>query len=192
MALFVVYNANGLHNTQLFPDKPRCFLQHLLNSSADFAFVLETHITPTDNPWALIPNASCMQKQRGCALIPLRPGVRFSNPHTNEEGWWITATVHTPHFPPMRMCGVYAPNSGHHEFIKKILRVAADCELILGDFNFTTWYGDSPPSPLDSEVITCLNALSIAGYTPPLDRSSPTTTYHSVSKYSLECDRGTP
>jgi len=94
------------------------------------------------------------------------PGVCFSNPHTDEEGRWITATVHTPHFPPMRMCGVYAPNSSHHEFIKKILRVAANCELILGDFNFTMRYGDrSPPSPLDSEVITCLNALSTVGYT---------------------------
>jgi len=169
MASFVVCNTNSLHNTQLFPDKPCHFLQYLLNSSADFAFISKTHFTPTDNPWALIPNAifaSYMQKQCECALIPLQPRVHFSNPYTNKEGWWITATVHTPHFPPMRMCGVYAPNSGYHEFIKKILRVAADCELILGDFNFTMWYGDrTPPSPLNSEVITCLNALSTAGYT---------------------------
>jgi len=72
MALFVIYNANGLYNTQLFPDKLHHFLQHLLNLLADFAFILETHFTPTNNSWALIPNAifaSYMQKQRKCALI---------------------------------------------------------------------------------------------------------------------------
>ena len=82
MASFVVCNANGLHNTQLFPDKSRRFLEHLRNSSADFAFVSETHFTPTDNPWVLVPNAiftSYKHKQRGCAFVPLRPGVRFSN-----------------------------------------------------------------------------------------------------------------
>ena len=113
-------------------------------------------------------------------VLWLWPRVHFFNPHTNEKGWWITTTVHTPHFPPIRMCRVYAPNSGHHKFITKILRVAADCELILSDFNFTTWYGDrSPPSPLNSEVIVCLNALSTAEYTDlALTGSSHNFTHH--------------
>jgi len=46
MASFVLANANGLHETQLFPDKPRRFFQHLLNVNADFAFITETHFTP--------------------------------------------------------------------------------------------------------------------------------------------------
>jgi len=34
-----IIHTNSLHNTQLFSDKPRRFLQHLLNSSANFAFM---------------------------------------------------------------------------------------------------------------------------------------------------------
>jgi len=89
MVSFVVYNVNGLYNTQLFLDKPCCFLQHLFNSLADFTFILETHFTPTNNSWALISIvifALYMQKQHRCALIPLWPRVCFFNPHTDEEG----------------------------------------------------------------------------------------------------------
>jgi len=193
MASFVVCNANGLHNTLLFPDKPRRFLQHLRNSSADFSFVSETHFTPTDNPWALIPNAifsSYNHKQRGCALVPLRPGVRFTNTRTDDEGRWITTTVHTPYFPPLRVCGIYAPNSGHHEFVKMVLETATDCEHIFGDFNFTTRYGDrSPSSPLDSGAIACLDALSTAGFTDLAPTNSPHNFTHRNGRYTARLYR---
>jgi len=74
-------------------------------------------------------------------------------------------------------------------FIKKILRVAANCELILSDFNFTTWYGNrSPPSPLNSKVITYLNALSIVGYT----NLAPTGSSHNFTHHNRRYSCSSP
>ena len=120
MVSFMLANANSLHKTQMFPDKPRRFLQHLLNANADFAFVTETHFTLDSNPWKLIHRAvfsSICHKQRGCALIPTKRGVTFSNACTDPEGRWIVATVHANHFPPLCVCGIYAPNLKQDEFI---------------------------------------------------------------------------
>ena len=50
LTLFVVANANGLHFTLHFLNKPHQFYQYLLNSGTDFAFVSEIHFTPTNNP----------------------------------------------------------------------------------------------------------------------------------------------
>jgi len=72
MASFVISNANGLHETLKFPDKPRRFLQHILNADADFAFISESHFTADDNPWKLVRGAvfsSFTKKQRGCVLL---------------------------------------------------------------------------------------------------------------------------
>ena len=142
MVSFVLANANGLHETQMFPDKPRRFLQHLLNANADFAFITETHFTPNSNPWKLIHGAifsSFNRKQRGCALIPTRKGVTFSNTCTNPDGRWIVATVHANHFPPLCLCGIYAPNSGQDKFIHHVLStVASNTTVLLGDFNFVS------------------------------------------------------
>jgi len=96
MASFVISNANGLHDTQMFPDKPRRFLQHLRNSNTDFAFISETHFLPDLNPWKFVHGAvfsPFTHKQRGCALIPIGKGVTFSNTHTDPEGRWVVATV---------------------------------------------------------------------------------------------------
>jgi len=142
MASFVLANANGLHETQVFPDKPRCFLQHLLNTNADFAFVTKTHFTLDSNPWKLIHGAvfsSIRHKQRGCALIPTRRGVTFSNACTDLEGRWIVATVHANHFPPLQVCGIYALNSRQDEFIWQVLStITANALILFGDFNFVS------------------------------------------------------
>ena len=120
MVSFMLANANSLHKTQMFPDKPRRFLQHLLNANTDFAFVTKTHFTLDSNPWNLIHGAvfsSIRHKQHGCALIPTRRGVTFSNARTDPEGRWIVATVYANHLPPLHVCGIYAPNSKQDEFI---------------------------------------------------------------------------
>jgi len=120
MVSFVISNANGLHETLKFPDKPQRFLQHILNADADFAFISESHFTADDNPWKLVRGAvfsSFTKKQRGCVLLPIRKGVTFSDIITNPEGRWIVATAHATHFPPLQLCGIYAPNTRQDQFI---------------------------------------------------------------------------
>jgi len=194
MASFVLANANGLHETQMFPDKPRRFLQHLLNANADFAFVTETHFTPESNPWKLIHGAvfsSFRHKQRGCALIPIRRGVKFSNTQTDPEGRWIVATMHVNHFPPLRLCGIYAPNSKQDEFIRRVLSsAAADASVLLGDFNFVTRVVDrSPSAQLDSVAVSCLDAISSAGFSDIAPLKSPHNFIHRNGQFTARLDR---
>ena len=194
MASFVLANTNGLHETQMFPDKPRRFLQHLLNANADFAFVTEIHFTPDSNPWKLIHGAiffSFNHKQRGCALIPTRKGVTFSNTCTDPEGRWIVATVHTNHFPPLRLCGIYAPNSGQYRFIRRVIStVVSDATVLLGDFNFVSRAVDrSPPTLLDAVALSCLDALSNAGFADIAARKSPHNFAHRTGRYTARLER---
>ena len=87
MASFVICNANGLHNTTNFPDKPRRFFQHLLNSSADFAFVSETHFTSDDDPWALIPHAVFASYHSNSAGVHSYPSALVSASPTSLQMW---------------------------------------------------------------------------------------------------------
>ena len=103
MASFVISNANGLHDTQMFPDKPRRFLQHLRNSNPDFAFISETHFLPDLNPWKFVHGAvfsSFTHKQRGG--VPSSPSGRGSPspiPTQILRGgrWWPQSTQATIH-----------------------------------------------------------------------------------------------
>ena len=140
-------------------------LQHLLNANADFVFVTKTHFTPDSNPWKLIHGAifsTYAHKQRGCALIPTKKGVSFSNTLIDPEGRWIVATVHSNHFPPLRLCGIYALNTGQDKFIHQVLStVASDTTILIGDFNFITQVSDrSLSAQLDTIVISCLSDIS--------------------------------
>jgi len=76
MPSFVLANANGLHETQMFPDKPRRFLQHILNANADFAFVTETRFTPESNPWKLTTELSSPHSAANNVAVPSSPPGR--------------------------------------------------------------------------------------------------------------------
>ena len=139
------------------------------------------------------PRSVCILplKQRGCALIPLRPGVRFSDVTTDVDGRWIAATINTPHSAPMRVCGTYAPNSRQDEFLHRTLsQVAGSCDLVIGDFNFVTRYGDkSPPSPLNNTNISCLDGLNTAGFLDLAPPHSPHNLCHRNRRYTARLDR---
>jgi len=183
MISFVLANANGIHATNDFPDKPQRLYQHLLHSTADFAIVTETHATPSVNPWATIPRAhfaSYTAKQRGCAIIPLRKGVTFSDVQADQEGRFIIATVHTGHSPPLTVCGVYAPNEEQATFFEDLLqRIPKACNIITGDFNIVSRLVDrSPSKELSDESVRFLHTMTHAGFTDPALPNSPHTFVH--------------
>jgi len=194
MTSFILANTNGIHNTNDFPDKPQRIFQHLLNSTADFAIITETHATASENPWATVHHAhfsSFSTKQRGCAIIPLRKGVSISEVTTDPKGRFIIATVNTSHAPPVTVCGVYAPNDKQASFIEEVLEVIpAHCSLITGDFNITTRLADrSPSKDLSEESIRFLNAVTRAGFHDLAPQNSPHTFIHRNGRYTARLDR---
>jgi len=194
MTSFILANANGIYNTNDFPDKPQRIFQHLLNSTADFAIITETRATASENPWATVHHAhfsSFSTKQRGCAIVPLRKGVTISEVTTDPEGRFIIATVNTSHAPPVTVCGVYAPNDNQASFIEEVLEVIpARCSLITGDFNFVTRLADrSPSKDLSEESIHFLNAVTRAGFHDLAPQNSPHTFIHRNGRYTARLDR---
>ena len=194
MTSFILANANGIHNTNDFPDKPQRIFQHLLNSTADFAIITETHATASENPWATVHHAhfsSFSAKQRGCAIVPLKKGVSISEVTTDPKGRFIIATVNTNHAPPVTVCGVYAPNDNQASFIEEVLEVIpAHCSLITGDFNIVTRLADrSPSKDLSEESIRFLNAVTRAGFHDLAPQNSPHTFIHRNGRYTARLDR---
>jgi len=170
-------------------DKPTRVHQHLINSGADFAIVTETHTTDDTNPWATIPRAhfsSFKRKQRGCAVIPLRKGVAFTDVIADPEGRFILATAHT-----LTFCGAYAPNENQADFIENILEIIPpSCTMLAGDFNIVTRLTDRlPPKELSDESIRFLNATTRAGFRDPTRNNSPHSFIYRNGRYTARLDR---
>jgi len=103
----------------------------------------------------------------------------------------VVATVHANHFPPLRLCGIYSPNSKQDEFIRRVLStVAADATVVMGDFNFVSRVVDrSPPAQLDTVAISCLDAISSAGFFDISPLRTPHNFVHRNGRYTARLDR---